>query len=299
MDFIDDGECTAEADIYDMLGVVGLSKGAVMLPVEIFSSAFAHPLVFEGIGDRSEERVNPQHAGGLPYNYDVLINARKNQGQKTLPIMPVDRLRRLAAQLCMEMFWSFVAMHEIVHIVHGHVDAMYAGEFKDDLDFQAAEIWADSKATSVPFKGFLKDTSDPHVQEICPMPEQRIVLWSFAIFILFRVLKLVIDPGNLRGPIHHHPPTAMRFSAAMQAAMLDSIEVFPEMKDKFMPACHAGQLEAEKAISYCGGERLKTADVSGVKDTRAARHYEAILKRMETRLLPLLKKYSYVELTRP
>ena len=155
--------------------------------------------------DTPKEEMGPQHTEGLPNNYDTLIESRKKAGRSLLPVEPINPIRKSVAQMCIDIAWRFLVVHELIHILHGHVGYLQKTRSlqlileitqsrqptnlsNDDLDFQTIELWADSIACSVVLCGLLKQSHGPHLEEIFPKPEQRISLWSFAMFTLFRIL---------------------------------------------------------------------------------------------------------------
>src|SRR5208282_2939798 len=122
-DFVDDGTCNAMAGIHNHLGLVGINKGAIMLPFEMFYRMLSHPLVWFGLGEEMpKERRGPQHSEGLPADYDELIDARKKARRSPLPKPPINPTRLAVAQTCIDLAWGFLVNHEIIHILHGHVE---------------------------------------------------------------------------------------------------------------------------------------------------------------------------------
>ena len=151
--------------------------------------------------------------------------------------------------MCMEIVWSFLALHEIIHIVHGHVGYLYAARgtpiylqpisissksiAANDLDYQAVELWADNKAIAIVLRGLLLKSDDERLQAIFPEPDHKVFLWTFAVFTLFRILGISVDPSNLKG--HSHPPTAAQFQMAITGAYTEIAQSFPTKINSGMP----------------------------------------------------------------
>jgi hypothetical protein len=310
-DFLDDGESNAVADIYGCMGLIGVNKGSVMLPVEMFNRMLSHPLVLPHLGNSRVEKVGPQHREGMPTNYNTLVADRTTTGRKSGPTFPIDPTRQAVVLMCSEIAWGFLALHELIHIVHGHVEYLYktrgvpyileglqSGKTpalsQDDLDFQTLELWADSIANSAVLRGLLTKSPNPILNAIFPKPEQKLALWSFAMHTLFRIWGLKIDPADLQG--HSHPPTLMRFEMSIANAKLDVTDLFPELESSFGDVIKAGQFEAEKGIQYSGAKPIAPADIQGTFDPAVTDHLNSLVEHFENVLTPELKKYSYVEI---
>lgn len=309
-DFIDDGTCNAVAGIHDGLGLIGITKGGILLPLDTFFRIFSHPDALAEIGNSKSERVGAQHRQGIATNYDSLVKSRKRAGISRLPTAPIDRIRQIVADICIQIALGFLVMHELVHVVHGHVGYVNkTGAFpfmlevlrpgtsatpsKTDVDRQSIEVWADSKAISVVLNGFLKSGGE-RLDSIFPEPEHKIFIWSFAMFAVFRIWGLEVDPSDLAG--YDHPPTALRLQMAMLSAEANVLIIHPNLKNQFWKIVRRGQLNAEHCIRLLGGRKLRGSDIQGVEDPRCINHRNALLDHMETVLIPELKKYSYVSL---
>ncbi len=214
-----------------------------------------------------------------------------------------------------EIVWHFLVLHEIVHIIHGHVGYLQytrkgnnipaVGDAPqstsqlsiDDLDFQSLELWSDSKAVSVGLRGLLLKTHEEMIDRVFPTQESKLFLWSFAIHSLFRLWGLAIDPHDLVG--YQHPPTLLRLELAISAASVEIENGFPELKDSLWGPIRAGQREAEKGFVYCGSEPLTVEDLIGSRDPLVTAHCNALLAHRENVLLDELKKYTFVSLDDP
>ncbi|MDB5291996.1 MAG: hypothetical protein JWL69_3237 [Phycisphaerales bacterium] len=313
LDFLDDGTCNAAADLYGGMGFVGIHKGAIMLPLEMFHRMFSHPLVLPSIGNSRAERIGPQHSEGMPTDYDDLRELREKAGRSPLPKGAIDPTRRAVAQVCIDLAWGFVAIHELVHIFHGHVEYLYKSRgipyllevfqatsgfspqlSQDALDFQTLELWADGKAFSVILRGFLTESPDPFLQTIFPKPEGRLFVWSFAMSVLFRIWGMKIDPASLGNT---HPPTLIRLEMALLSVSDEVLSLFPELtEERFWDVIKAGQQEAERGIVYSGGDPLLPSDISGARDPRVISHVDQLVDHFENVLLHELKKSAYLKM---
>ena len=298
LDFTDDGTCNAVAGIHDLLGLIAVSKGAIMLPLEMFFNIFSHPAILPGVGHNKDERIGPRHREGLLTDYDALCSMRVKAGRSVWPKKPIDPVRTESAQLCSEIIWSFIVMHEIVHIVHGHVGYLNTPTRASrtsqmipvDLEMQAIEVWADSMAISVTLRGLLTKSWESVLWNVFRSPEQKIFIWSFAIYTLFRIWGMEIDPANLHGD---HPPIALRFQIAMENAAAAAILVVPGLNESlFRAVAVQGITQAERAIVYCGGNRL--GNPISLDDQRVAAHRKLLADHHDNVLRAKLPAYSYV-----
>ncbi len=99
-DYIDDGRCNAGAWIHKGLGLIGMNKGAMLLPIDMFYKMLSHPEIWNFAGDRGRERRNERHSEGMPTNYYDLVQMRGFAGYPTIPQPPVDPIRKFIAELC-------------------------------------------------------------------------------------------------------------------------------------------------------------------------------------------------------
>jgi hypothetical protein len=310
LDFVDDGFPNGAADIFEDLGVIYLTTGTVMLPLEIFCNMFSHPHVLPHIGNWQREIDGPQHEEGIFSDYHSLLDRRKAQKRSPWPTPPQERVRFQLMQLCCEVVWGFINLHEITHIVHGHVNFIQSlrqsalplhavsassksASVRGDLVLQAIETWADNMAINVSLGGFLAKSDNRFLQEFFPSSEDRAFIWSFAIYTFFRIWELKIDPTNLWG---HHPPTALRFQMAMYCAEEVAASKGNLEKEKFRSAAISGLREAEKAIVSCGGKRIVKEESIGIDDPRVHAHHETIADYFDRVLRVELPKYAFVKM---
>lgn len=310
LDFVDDGFPNGGADIFDNLGVIYLTSGTVMLPVEVFCNMFSHPRVLPHIGNWQIEIAGPQHQEGILSDYNSLLERRKAQKRSPWPTPPQQRVRFQLMQLCCEVVWGFINLHEISHIIHGHVNFIRSlrptalplhaisaspntATVRGDLILQAIETWADNMAINVSLGGLLAKSDNPFLQEFFPGSEHRAFIWSFAIYTFFRIWELRIDPANLWGD---HPPMALRFQMAMYCAEGVAASKGNLGKEKFLSAALSGMREAERAIVCCGGKRIIAEESIGVNDPRVHAHHEAIADYFDRVLCVELPKYSFVKM---
>jgi hypothetical protein len=225
--FIDAPSCNAEADVYKSMGMIGLYKGLVLLPIDLFLRMFSHPDFLRSEGNPRNELRSAQHSDGVINDYDALIEKRKRGRRPLHPIAPRDPTRRRLAGVCADIVWRFIAWHEMVHILHGHVGYLnhkYSRRFSakaartitvpplspEDLDFQAIELWADSYGAMASLRNLLTVPDSAGAYAAITNDRQRLFLWSLSLFTLFRLLGFEIDPLNLRNS--NYPPNPVRFA---------------------------------------------------------------------------------------
>jgi hypothetical protein len=315
-DFLDNGTCNAAAGVFGKMGLIGINKGAIMLPFELFQRMFSHPLVMFGLGgDFPKEKRGPQHGEGIPDDYDTLIAARKRAGRKPLPKPPINPVRRAVALMCIDLAWGFLMNHELIHIIHGHVEYLQNTQAipllleispshpsvvlsSSDLDYQTIELWADSKAAEIVLGGLFSKSYGPTLETHFGDVERKLFLWGFTMFALFRVWGFRMDPLKLHGELH--PPTIVRFQLLMAQASIQIAKLFPELGDqKFYAASHAGQLEAERGIRYSGGPAVAAEDITASHDPNVDDLLKQLISHFENHLWKELEKYAYVPLRTP
>jgi hypothetical protein len=160
-----------------------------------------------------------------------------------------------------------------------------------------SKLWADNKAISIILGGLLTKSRASLLLKVFPKPSDKIFIWSFAMYTLFRIWKLKTDPTNLAGD---HPPNVLRFQLAMEGAALTVASILPELGERtFREAVAAGMQLAELAIVYCGGKRLITDEAVGTSDPRVAAHGKILLDHFDHVLRPELPAHAYVPLRDP
>jgi hypothetical protein len=308
-DFFDSGDCNAAADIREGIGLIGITRGTLMLPLDLFFRMFSHPLVMPHVGNSSIEKFGPRHREGLFYDYDELIEVRENAGRDILPQHPIDRVRWIVAIVCHELLVHTLATHELVHIVHGHVLYQYKklgvscilevlraapttmpATSDQLLDLQAMEFWADAKAVEVILGGLISKQQFPALEEIFPSPADKVYFWAFTMYTLFRIWGLEFDLSSMNQS--DHPPTVFRFRLAADTGFNEWKKRVPELSsDIYWMAVARGRNEAEKGIVYCGGNPLPGQEImETVTNPLATAHYNQIADRHDSlakELIPL------------
>ena len=294
LDYIDDGWCDAGAWIWGEringtiqheIGLVSLNRGFIQWPVEIFRRLFSHPLTFPDIGNPMSERIGQRHKDWIPRNFDRLRRRRERDGRSWIPLPPVDKDRADAAQICVDLVWNFLMWHEVIHIVHGHVG--YLRKHYSYLDYQVVEAWADGKAISIVLKGLVNKTES----SLFSAPRQKIIIWSVAMFVLFHLWRIRINPNSLR---ETHPPTGVRFAMAMHSAASDIATQHPE----FWQAVYEGQIQAEKALILSGGKPLLRKHIANLYHPKVLEHLDRLAERFRDVVLPTIinEGLAFVEL---
>lgn len=308
-DFIDDGRCNAVTGIYNRYGLIGLNKGLILLPLDLFWRMFSHPAFLPNLGDTGEERRCAQHNDGIPIDYDELMAARTKQGRSPYATPPRNAHRRHIAELCVDLIRRFVAMHELVHILHGHVDYLQQTQSiplmlestpygatppvsRAEFDRQSMELWADWVAASVVLRGFLNKS--PAVAAVLPHPRERLFFWCLSLYTLCRGWGFTMDLATLgRGT---HPPSAIRFAFLMIGAVQDATTSVPELAGEYRTVVKDAMVEGENGIAFCGGERLTQKDRELLRDPCVMDYHRLLDSHMKNTLAAELTKCAYVAL---
>lgn len=308
--FIDDPGCTACADIREYLGLVGFSKGLVLLPLDLFWRMFSHPAFLPNAGDCSKERISARHRDGVVNDYDILIKKRELRNKTPWPQPPLDKVRENLGIICADIVWRFLTWHELVHILHGHIDYLYekyavrmvnvVGGVSNssvpsaDLDYQAIELWADAVAARGALENVLTSSDNKGPYALLQSPRQKLFFWSIAMFSLFRLWEYSVNPAELQG--RHHPPSPVRFTLIADGDCRDFAESFPEIGDSYADIVREGQFAVEQGIAYCGGARLTREDLGDPDDPRLVSHCNSLLAHYRDVLIPEMQKRSYINL---
>jgi hypothetical protein len=304
-DFTGKGWCNAAAWIREDHGLIAIAKGAVLLPLELFCRMLSHPAVLTMVGDPKLERIGPQHAEGLPDNYDELVARRRNANQALLWRNPNCPDRNAVAQLMYDLVQRFVAIHEITHIVYGHIgylqqrghvacllEIQHSAVSKANRDLQVMEISADDAAAYTVMNQFVNNPDRHKPGARLPDARTRLFLWSFAMHSLFRLWDFTIDPTDLDDD---HPPTPVRFAVLTGGTWRDVAHTIPEIGDEYADIVIAGGREAEKAIRYCGGTPLRPEDV--VDDPRVEAHMNDLFIHHDDVLIHEFMKHAHIKIT--
>lgn len=306
LDFFDSGNCNAAAGISEGIGVIGINRGTIMLPQDLFYRMFSHPLIMPHIGNSSTEKLGPRHREGLFSDYDELIEIRENAPRDIHPESPRDRIREIVANMCQDLLAHFLATHELIHIVHGHVLYQYkkmglscileilratqsAPPIPDQLlDLQALEFWADAKATETILGGLISNKQFPALETLFPTPAEKVFLWAFTMYTLFRIWGMEFDLSEMEKS--SHPPSVFRFRLVAGVGKDEWEKRVPGINPEvYWAAVAQGRNEAEKGIVYCGGDPLPGHELLKVAtDPIATDHYNRIAQRHDELIKELL-----------
>ncbi|HEY1685256.1 MAG TPA: hypothetical protein VGG19_10870 [Tepidisphaeraceae bacterium] len=315
-DYIDDGTCNAIADIYQPLqvGIVALHKGLILLPIDTFYKMLSHPLCLYELDNGGHESSLAQHNEGIQKDWDDLIRLRKHNKRSNYALTPLSIMRKRIAEFCAELCWDFITIHEIIHIVHGHVEycytnigaipfvsnAKYAASNATSLsskDTQTIEWWADDKATAVIFGGLLKTKKDPDINEFFPTLEQRIFIWSFAMYTFFRIWGLEVNQYELL--TRSHLPQTVRYALMLFCAKSLIIKWGTVSAETFDEQVRKGQISAENAIRCIGGPSISPSEIVGWNDPVIRDRLKILNEHFEDVVFPKImdRKFAYVPLT--
>jgi hypothetical protein len=312
VDYIDDGTFNAWAAVYEKVGFVGLNKGAVLLPFEMFARHFSHPRTLLLIGNAELEQIGPQHSEGMATNYDQLVVKRIADNRPILATPPNDFTRKVASNLCMFAVWEFLAFHELTHILHGHCDYwQIAGKHKALLEVagdpsenrgqhmlrQAIETYADSSAVSVTLSHVLGPRK---MQPGNDFPNRhRLYLWCYAIFGLFRIWGFTMETPTRKLDESDYPPTTMRYMMAMDTAKLHVQQYFPALYGDFDADCNRAEVDFDNDLMAVGGLSLLPSAVEGATGIASQLHMNWILQIMRETLAPALVPHHYLKIDPP
>jgi hypothetical protein len=309
VDFFDDAEINAFACIKLELGLIGISRGAILLPNDIIIRMLSHPNVLRAVGDPGKEIVLPEHGDGLSANWDQLIGIREKTGRSIRPNGASDPVRREFARLAAHIQSAFLTFHELAHILYGHTLCFGAQSgcgamleafqepphtTADAIIHQGLEVFADYAAAQCGISSLLNFTGDvpEPITSIYSTPQQRLFLWCFAIAALFWTWGITVDVDDLSRATH--PPTAMRYQILINGARDWVKDAFPELFDGFMEICGAAQEQLNLAVGEIGGVPIGKTNIAGLYDPAFVQHRHQIFACMRETLLPELDKWSYL-----
>lgn len=172
-DYVDSLHINASADKKDNIYYIAINSGAVYLIERLFYTMLSKPKVLDIIGNASSETLKDE------VNLLLLIDIRKIIDNKiTLQYpKPSDTYRLAVAQFLTASALGFLALHELTHILDGHIDYTRTSHVKDILNkkyednepnfrnilLQTLEFDADSIAISMLINYALASSDNPGI----------------------------------------------------------------------------------------------------------------------------------------
>jgi hypothetical protein len=317
-DYVDNDFAQAFASVSDGFGLIGMFRGAVLAPHDMFHRMLSHPHVLPSLGNASAERVLPEHADGISQYFDETLTVRRAAGGSEHPTGASDPTRLAFADTLNRNAFDFLFTHELAHITHGHCEYLNSARgipfmlelqatkgtqaiISDPLTRQAIEMDADALGVSYSLGQVLQTLSQEPRPTPFPWPEyptleeQALFCWCFAIsgtFYLWGMNVGVDDFSDI------HPPTHMRH----QMARATALEVLKRQKPELLPtylkivthAFFALLRSAELIGSVLTAEEQRTLAMAAVDESQSE-HVGKILAQWKT-IRPELMKFSRVNL---
>jgi hypothetical protein len=312
VDFAAAPDLNAVATIEEYLGIVAIWKGSVLLPKDSFQRMLSHPGILTTIGDSGTESIACQFGEGLATDVDELHRQRRQHGRPEHPPIPKDEMRRAFAIAATQFAFDFLVIHELAHIVVGHLGFMKskgylayileaAGGKTDkqqseppNIVRQAVEYGADTTAVGITIEKILSNRGlvQSRTQDVFPGVEQQLAIWCFAINVFFRLWGISIDINSMdKGK---YPPTAMRFSLAINLANTLLRKMRPDLNPSFLDISNYAFTEANDAIIAIGGSTIQKCDLDPVFSAEGQAHHARIRNCWFKEIVPELKAHSYV-----
>lgn len=210
---------------------IGLYIGSVWVLRAFFSAMLCSPKVLTWVGDVSVEEVSKLDNPFMINTETLMEFLNANPDQR---LVPNDPVRWDAAQILTSYAMQFLALHELGHIVRGHVDyynllaeespihkllADSGAQVLPNVDqlglkLQAMEWDADYFAT---FHGALASYQVHNVPLSTEENKEVLELWLFAIYSTFRLLSLFPYNANVLAS-RSHPPAGIRMNMVLNVA---------------------------------------------------------------------------------
>ncbi|MFH2066494.1 MAG: hypothetical protein ABIK15_14945 [Pseudomonadota bacterium] len=189
---------------------IGVTEGALLILIDIFSRMFAHPEILPQIGNSKVESLPPL-LNKIPSDVREL-----NENGAYKLYLPIDPVRRSYSKILINIAFNFLIAHEMAHLRNGHVDLIrslssysiieeISGKTPNNissLTYQTLEMDADCSAVSISLSyavSFQKEKKlnslIPNVKDVLGIalncafgsPHNLLYTFGFALNVLFRL----------------------------------------------------------------------------------------------------------------
>jgi hypothetical protein len=269
---------------------IGLARGSVLLPYDLFHRIMAHPSLLPEIGDPSGESVNSQHEEGICNDFGDVVS--KRAGQQIPTQRAKNATREAFADICAKIAFDFLITHEIAHITHGHLNFRSTGNAPFITEFAMAHNLSPSQALSIQALEMDADASGATMSlsqinriqalsmESHGLPnslEGACFLWGCAITGLFHLWGIDIGINDFTKP---HPPIGIRYALVRSTAAGLLSRIIPSRSAIAIDAIVEGSYAISHAIAALGGPSLhetQSAILAPFDDPVMRLHQEAIM----------------------
>lgn len=293
---------------------IGINCGIVYLLERLFNTILSNPLIFPNIGEGSKE-------AGTHIIDKSLYTSVKNFIDNSIPLdydKPKDELRRALAEYLSLLALGYLVMHELVHIINGHVDYMRATKGlrvfqensfsyktpEENLLSQTLEFDADSVAMStmvfhVSFMHSFPENIKLKYRRIVQQLDIAIGFTAFAAYTIFKIFEndtLAIDSVFANS----HPSFNIRrriIGPTIATLVLDvrtRAIIKEEVLSKVVPTVAAILLGSEQAFKQVENDMLLEAEnvLKQISLDEIGMHHTSLLKKHWSIIRPSLLPYA-------
>lgn len=308
-DFILNGHINALAFKTSGRYFVGFNTGTVYMLRHVIGRMLSDARLFGHIGDPTAERND------LRPLVDYAPDADLMHAQEDL-LTPRDPVRGAFADFVQDQAIMFLVGHELVHIVHGHVDYLNVkrqqrvtaelGAFEgwsneERLERQALEQDADRRSIFSRIDSLRFTFENPKRKAVPWRPDTKhpvelLVDWALSVHVLFRLF------GDIRFSLTRladtpYPPLPLRRVMCEAAAFWAVGSIFgSEWQPQAREALQRARNETELAFSVLLGEEPSPAGLEPALSKEAAAHATGLHRYWHAHLVKVLQPFAYEEL---
>lgn len=297
---------------------VAINSGVIFILFDLFHRIMSDPLEFSDVGDPTMETSSDFKLSRYHFDFTALLDEYKGRGLEYKSPIPKDPIRKRFAKLMLDFAMDYLILHEINHILNGHVD--YVGSVNDNmtleeveqvyflkfsiLDKQTLEMDADCLAVT---KGFA------HIVDRFQHPEKvneelrlfytdfprLCYYWSYAVTSL---TKLMTNHSKY-GPDYDMPGTSHPHPIIRHLQLISTLDRYLEV---YHPQYMSDQVRHETAKTISGVEltyrNLTTTKVEGkyiAEMVNLGREFNKMILPNWNLIRPKLLEYTYIKLVPP
>lgn len=205
---------------------ININYGTLFILIDLFMRLLSHPNVLRHIGDASKEIESDEYLDYHMTDLEPIIRQFVNLNKEVPEVHPKDKTRSDAAKFFVSICFEFILLHEVAHIIMGHLDYLENKQVTDvsfsevikceritKLERHTLEWDADSFAVSYFVNWWIDHHKNKKQDERIPFlfndPYLGFFHLSYAFYMAFRVFGFQFDPTKpyLEGS---HPPIRIR-----------------------------------------------------------------------------------------
>ena len=304
IDVIDNTSLNACATKVDNTYLIGINYGTILVLRDLFMRMLANPNVLINYGNPDEEILHNK-VYNIQLTEYVDISNILGIGHS---ITPISQFRgELASNLTLSST-LFLAMHELAHVVNGHVDYVstshsiniieenYAGKFANPLVSQTLEMDADCFGIVINVRrilSILKSDIPEFAKPLYKSFKDSIHLFSFSVYSLWRLFGMGEYNDEILDTYNYPPPGLRQFMSLSTISTMFLVDGKPN--EEISNALNRAILDVETAFDAISEYQGTQRPIVFALTSNSQKHVD-IVRRNWNNVRPLLEPFTLTKL---